>query len=194
MNNYMYSMRLDFLDANAFLLLEELLKKKYYLRELAEQSGLAPSTVHKTISKLFKKKMVVMEKQKNRKLFSLNYYSPLTTKAISMIFVNKIIECRAFGKLKKLQPIGIYLFGTAASGKITADSDIDLAVFFEKSQNSLKLSEIKRELSNELKKDVQLIVLTKQKIESMEKENIELLNQIKNKAIILWGENLESSK
>lgn len=186
-------MGLDFLDANAFLLLEELLEKKYYLRELAEHSGLAPSSVHKTISKLLRKKMVIVEKQKNRKLFSLNYHSPLTTKAISMIFVNKIIECKAFGKLKKLQPKGIYLFGTGASGEITADSDIDIAVFFEKSQNSLELSEIKRGLSNELKKDLQLIVLTKQKIESMKKENTELLNQIKNKATILWGESIEPS-
>ena len=55
----------------------------------------------------------------------------------------------------------------------------------------LKLSGIKRELSNELKKEIQLIVLTRQKIESMERENAELLNQIKNKSVVLWGGGIE---
>ena len=63
---------IDFLNEGAFRLLELLLDKKYYLRELAEKTGLAPSTVHKIMAKLVLKKIDVVTKQKNRKIFSLN--------------------------------------------------------------------------------------------------------------------------
>lgn len=184
-------MKLDFLSENSFLLLDALTNKKHYLRELSEKAKIAPSSVHKIISKLVKRKMVFAEKNKNRKVFRLNYDSPLTTKAVSLLFINKIINCKAFSKLKKLNPKGIYLFGTAAKGKITADSDIDLAVFFEKKAYSFKLNEIKRELSNELKRQVQLIELNKNKVKEMRKEKIELINEIKNKSTVLAGENFE---
>ena len=182
---------IDFLGENAFRIIELLLEKKQYLRELAERTGLAPSSVHKIISKLVLKKIAFFEKQKNRKVFSLNYDSALTTSAIKILFVNKIISAKAFKKLVALKPIGIYLFGTAASGKITSNSDIDLAINFSKKPDSLLVSNIKRELSNELRKEIQLIILTKDKIVSMKKENAELLSQIKNKSIVLMGEAIE---
>ncbi len=183
--------KIDFVDSFSFLLLEALLQKQCYLRELSEETGLAPSSVHKVMAKLLKQKMVLAEKQKNRKVFSLNYSSPLTTKLVGLIFVHKITRSRAFAKLVALKPRGLYLFGTAATGKVSPDSDIDLAIFFEKRPDSIKLSEIKRQLSNELKREIQLIVLTEDKIKSMRKENTELLNQIKGKSIVLLGESIE---
>ncbi|MBI2529525.1 MAG: nucleotidyltransferase domain-containing protein [Candidatus Diapherotrites archaeon] len=167
------------------------MERKYYLRELAEKTGLAPSSVHKIMKKLAERRIVLTGSQKNKVLFELNYSSPVAAKCVSIIFINKIMCCKAFAKLIKLDPKGIYLFGTAASGKITGDSDIDLAILLESKQDMLKLSGIKRELSNELKKEIQLIILTGQKVRSMEKENIELLSQIKNKSIILWGDGIE---
>ncbi len=180
-----------FLNADAFRLLELLLNRKYYLRELAEKAGLAPSSVHKAMKRLEARKIVLASRQKNRKLFSLKQSSPLTACILRIVFVNKLAEAKAFKKLVKLKPSGIYLFGTAASGKLSAGSDIDLAVLFEKKPDSLLISEIKRELSNELKREVQLIVLTKDRIESMEKEKTELLQEIRNKSIVLEGKELE---
>lgn len=179
---------LGFLDANAFAILEKLAERRHYLRELAEASGLSPSMVHKVLSRLVKAKVVLVVPQKNRKLFSPDYSSPLARGALSLITVSKIGRALAFQKLAGLKPLGIFLFGTAASGKITADSDIDLAVFFGTKPDSFKLSGIKRELSNELKKEVQLVVLTPGKIESMKREQVELLNQIKIGSIVLGGE------
>lgn len=183
--------RIDFLGEDSFSLIEHLLERKQYLRELAEDSKLAPSSVHKIMQALLSRKMVLAEQKKNRKIFRLNYDSPLTTGSLALIFINKIINSKSFRKLKKLKPVGVYLFGTAASGKMTADSDIDLAVYFEKKPDSFELSQIKRELSSELKREVQLITFTKAKLESMRKENTELLQQIKNKGIVLGGEMLE---
>ena len=182
---------IDFLNRDAFLLIELILDKNCYLRELAEKTGLAPSSVHKIMAKLAVKKIVSVENQKNRKFFSLNYGSPLTTSILRTIFVDKITGAKAFKSLAKLQPSAIYLFGTAASGKMTSDSDIDLAVYFKKMPDSLLISQIKRRLSNELRRDVQLIALTKSKVDSMEKEKTELLQQIRSKSIVLEGEELD---
>lgn len=178
---------IDFLNEDAFRLLEALLHRKYYLRELAEKTGLAPSSVHKIMAKLILKKIVSVEKQKNRKIFSLAYVNPLTTSILRAVFVDKITSAKAFKSLVKLQPFGIYLFGTAASGKMTGDSDIDLAIYFKKKPDSFLLTGLKRELSSQLKRDVQLIVLTKSRVDSMEKEKTELLHQIRDKSIVLEG-------
>ncbi|MBU0662228.1 MAG: nucleotidyltransferase domain-containing protein [Candidatus Diapherotrites archaeon] len=182
---------IDFLNKDAFRLLELLLDKKYYLRELAEKTGMAPSSVHNIIALLAARKIVIAESQKNRKFFRLNYGSPLTASIMKTIFVDKITSAKAFKKLVKLQPIGIYLFGTAASGKMSGGSDIDLAIYFEEKPGSLLISQIKRELSNELKMEVQLIVLTKTRVASMERGKTELLQQIKNKSIVLEGDGLD---
>ncbi len=182
---------IDFLNESTFRLLELLLNKKYYLRELAEKTGLAPSTVHKIMTKLALKKIVVVAKQKNRKIFSLNYNNPLTTSILRTILVHEITITRPFKNLVKLRPLGVYLFGSAATGKMTGDSDIDLAIYFKKKPDSLLISQIKRELSNQLKRDVQLITLTKSKVDLMEKEKTELLQQIRAKSIVLEGEELD---
>ena len=180
--------QIGFLDGNSFALLGLLSGKKHYLRELAETSGLSPSMVHKILLRLVQRKLVLAENQKNRKLFAINYSSPLALVALSLLVINNLLETKAFKKITSLNPKGIYLFGTAASGKITVNSDIDLSVFFISKPDSFKLSNIKRELSNELKKEVQLVVLTPEKIESMEREQVELLNQIKIGSVVLWGE------
>lgn len=182
---------INFLSENAFTILEMLIKKKCYLRELAEETGLAPSSVHKTASQLVQKKIISTKNHKNRRLFELNYSSPITNKALSILILNQLLESKALKKLVKLKPIGIYLFGTAASGKITHNSDMDLCVFFETKPSAFRLSEIKRKISSEIKKEVQLIILTKQKIQEMKKQKNELLNQIKNNSITLHGEIFE---
>ncbi|MFH1751535.1 MAG: nucleotidyltransferase domain-containing protein [archaeon] len=184
--------QIDFLNAQALQLIESIIERKYYLRELAECQRIAPSSIHKIMTKLASKKMVLVERQKNKKLFNLNYASPLTRNTLKLIFVNKIISSKAFKKLQKLKPLGIYLFGTAATGRITNNSDLDLAVFFEVKPNDTELNKIKRELENEVKREIQLIVLTKNKVEAMKKQKNQLLEEIKHKSIVLEGEEIES--
>ncbi|MFH0954874.1 MAG: nucleotidyltransferase domain-containing protein [Candidatus Micrarchaeota archaeon] len=105
---------------------------------------------------------------------------------------DKIIHSKAFAKLVQQKPKGVFLFGSAHTGGISATSDIDLAVFFEKKANAVELSKIKSQLSNELQREVDLIVLTKEKIANMKKQETELLNQIQNKSTLMWGAPLES--
>lgn len=183
--------RIDFLDSNGFWILEQLVERPFYLRELAEKTGLAPSSVHKVVSKLAGQKMVLVKKQKNRTLLSLNSDSALACRSISLIWINKIVNARSFSKLAGLRPKSVVLFGSAATGKLDNQSDVDLAVWFSGSTNALKLSGIKRELSNELNREVQLIVLSDAKVNALKKEGSELLNQIKNQGLVLWGSFIE---
>ncbi|MFH1586801.1 MAG: hypothetical protein ABID38_06590, partial [Candidatus Diapherotrites archaeon] len=62
---------IDFLNKDAFKLIEKLLERRHYLRELADEENLAPSQVHKIMAKLASRKIVLAEMQKNRKFFSL---------------------------------------------------------------------------------------------------------------------------
>ena len=182
---------INYLNEASFAVLDALVRKRFYLRELAEELKLSVGFVHKIVSVLEEKKMILAEGQKNRKVFSLNYDSPLTRRTLSLVFLEKIVSTKAFEKLCRLSPKGIYLFGSASLGTITENSDIDLAIFFEKKADSLKLIQMKRELNNELGREIQLIVLTTQKIKEMKKQENELLNQIKNSSIVLLGERLE---
>lgn len=182
---------IDFLSPDAFRTIEALLERDCYLRELAELLGLPPSSVHNTVKKLLAEKILNEVRQKNKKVFGLNYNSPLTREALAMLFTKKILDSVAFKKLVAHKPIGVYLFGTAASGMLAADSDIDLAVYFGKKPGGIEISGIKRMLSNELKREVQLMVLTKDRIASMKNERSGLLSQIKTRSITLWGDELE---
>lgn len=181
----------SFLGPRAFVVLESLVNHTFHLRALAEEAKLPPSTLHKILSRLLKQKMVVVETVKNRKVFGLNYDSPLTTRAISLLFIDKIVHSNSFAKLVQVKPKGILLFGTCHSGKVSATSDIDLAVFFEKKPDLFKISQIKSSLSNELLREIDLIVLTREKIKSMKEQEAELLNQIVNKSTVLWGEPID---
>jgi len=64
-------------------------------------------------------------------------------------------------------------------------------VFFEKKPDSFKLSGIKSALGNEFLREIDLVVLTKEKIKSMKEEKSELLNRIADQSSVLWGEALD---
>ena len=191
-NGYCFWMKAtDFLDSNGFRILEALLGRPFHLRELAEETRLAPSTVHKILAHFKQNRMVRVENAKNRKVFSLDSDSALASLAVSFWMADKIIHSKAFAKLMQLKPNGIFLFGSAHNGKITPTSDIDLAVFFEKKPDSFKLSGIKSALGNEFLREIDLVVLTKEKIKSMKEEKSELLNRIADQSSVLWGEALD---
>ena len=181
----------NFLSPETARVLEELVNKEYYLRELAEKLSFSPSSVHQITSDLLKEKILLEHKQKNRKLFRVNFDSVIAREFLRIIFSRRIISSSSFKKLLGLKPKSIYLFGSFAKGRISANSDVDLAIFLEKKIDSLKLISIKRQLSKELKRDVQLIVLTPERINEMQTKKIELLNQIRNKSIVLYGDEIE---
>ncbi|MDO8648099.1 MAG: nucleotidyltransferase domain-containing protein [Candidatus Diapherotrites archaeon] len=185
MNNFIF-------DEFCFRILEELaLSGNRHLRELAERLGMPASTAFKALQKLEDNRLVNSAMQKNRKVFSINYDSPLANNALRLILTQKIMGCKQFNALKGLKPEAIILFGSAASGKISPQSDIDIALFFKGKPDSFKISGIKLAMEKELGKEIQLLSFSAERLESLKKENNELYNQIHYKGIVLSGEMIE---
>lgn len=63
--------------------------------------------------------------------------------------------------IDKTGAVIIILFGSAASGRMREDSDIDIAFLSDKNMSECEVFEIAQELGNELGKDVDLIDLRK---------------------------------
>lgn len=60
---------------------------------------------------------------------------------------------------KELKPKFIYLFGSFAKGEGREDSDIDLAIYTDKTVDDYKLFLLANNLSFEVKRDVQIVDL-----------------------------------
>ncbi len=62
---------------------------------------------------------------------------------------------------KKLDPVFIYLFGSAVEGYFLPDSDIDMGVFLQNEMGDYDLFMIREELADLLKREIDLINLEK---------------------------------
>jgi predicted nucleotidyltransferase/biotin operon repressor len=176
---------IDFLGNNHFCVIELLLKRDYCIREIAEELKLAPSSVHKITRTLKSKGVLVEERKKNRVFFKINYGSALAREAVRTLFVARTLSTKAFKKLIELKPQSIYLFGSASKGTLSQKSDLDLAAFFKKPPTSLRISEIRMGLSNELLMEVDLFALNKKNYSSGN-EKPESIKNIEN-GILLYG-------
>ncbi len=61
----------------------------------------------------------------------------------------------------KIRPdvIGIYLFGSAASESMTAESDIDLALLLPKKMDEMRRWKLQEKIAREIQRDVDLVDL-----------------------------------
>ena len=182
---------IDYLGKDYLKIIEMLSKKAYYVREMASEAGIAPSFAHKILSNLEKKKIAIAKSTRNLKYFSLNFDSPIAKAIIRLILVGKVSNSNAFKAIRSLNPKAIYLYGSAASGEISAESDIDIAILFDRAPNAVELSKAKMALSNELKADIQMVTLTKESVASMKKNKSQLLEELINKSVVLEGEPIE---
>ncbi len=53
----------------------------------------------------------------------------------------------------------VFLFGSAASGKMTDESDIDIGILFENEPDIFEINEMKSELNGILKREIDIAVL-----------------------------------
>jgi len=53
----------------------------------------------------------------------------------------------------------VFLFGSAAGGKMKADSDIDIGILFENEPDIFEINELKSELNGILKREIDIAVL-----------------------------------
>ncbi len=84
-----------------------------------------------------------------------------------------------------IKALGVY--GSFARGKNSKQSDVDVWVFVDDT-DPLKLMEFKEKLEKALEREVDLLVLTRDKMTRLKKENPHLYWSIKLSSLVLWGD------
>ena len=84
-----------------------------------------------------------------------------------------------------IKALGVY--GSFARGENGKQSDVDVWVLVDDT-DPLKLMEFKEKLEKALEREVDLLVLTKDKMTRLKKENPHLYWSIKLSSLVLWGD------
>src|ERR1035437_46511 len=103
-------------------------RRDYHLRELSRRSGLALRTVQQELARLAQAGLVTARRDGNRVYYQANQQNPVYGDLRSMV----LKTAGLVGVLQgALQIPGIelaFVFGSVASGKAHADSDVDLMI------------------------------------------------------------------
>lgn len=140
-----------------------------HIRDIADKLKISPATVHKFIHLLKKNSLITETKHKNRILIHLNRDKPAIKQIKKIINFNKITNTSAYKKLKKIGNIGFY--GSFSEG--TNDNQSDLDIWIQTDKKELELRPIIKKLESELKVKVNPLILTKTKINSLKKNDLE---------------------
>jgi len=156
--------------------------REFYVRELARLSKKSPMTISKRLRNYEKEHILESEKRLNHLLFKGNPSSIMFRQKKINYNLEKIYSCGLieFLESKFDYPEAIILFGSWAKGENIDKSDLDLLI----------ISPVKKEVSMEKFRrkfgNIQLFVLSKNKIKEMIKKNPELVNSFVN-GIVLYG-------
>ena len=115
--------------AEIFRLLFGLSDQSLHLRELARRSGFAIGTIQTEMKKLVRLDLVERRKDGNRVYYQANKNHPLYGDIQQLVFkTSGLVDefQRAVGDEEAIQIA--FLFGSAATGKLAAESDVDLLV------------------------------------------------------------------
>jgi predicted nucleotidyltransferase len=129
-----------------------------YQSELIKESGLSPNTAVPLLNKLVGYGIVKENIVAGTKFYSVKDENPVIKQFKILANVSNLYDAtRAFS-----DDTEIYLFGSAARGEDTENSDIDLLVIANEDKKSLsKLKEkIKDTLTEKLKREVNPVIFT----------------------------------
>lgn len=145
----MSSIPLTKTEQAALLLLARHPRQRFYSAQIARLANISVGGAHQTLRKLAGRKLVSREREGNMVFYRINPHHPLVkqikvTDAVARLtrLVDKLKDCA----------LEIVLFGSAARGEQTADSDIDVFVLthrvpevqaiMARERNSLKLAPV----------------------------------------------------
>lgn len=152
-------------------LLADYPNQQFFGKEIAQKAKISLGGAHNSLKELLKEKMILMEQKGNMKLFQINLHNPLVKQlraASAIENLSKLIE-----KIKEYSK-EIILFGSAARGEQSAESDIDLFVL------SNTPEEIKKILEKERKKlPISAVIKTPNEWSEMEIKEPEFYLEIK---------------
>jgi predicted nucleotidyltransferase len=114
-----------------------------------------------------------------------------TVKALKILInIQKLVNTDAIGILKR-SALAAGVYGSSVKGTDTEDSDIDLWIKPKIKISSLDSVKLSRKLDETLGKEVQLLVLDKDKINSIKIGSRNFYNSLLFDSIILFGDGIE---
>lgn len=148
-------------SAKCFQLLRVLLYKpgvKMYQKEIISQSALSPNTAVPLLDQLTNYGIITENTIAGTRFYSINEENSVLKQIKILVNVSDIYESAR----DMSGDIELYLFGSAARGEDTADSDIDLLVIanVNTGERSKLKEQIKKRLSGALKREVNPVIFT----------------------------------
>jgi predicted nucleotidyltransferase len=169
------------------VLFEIYAEKETYLRHISQQLDMNPSLTHSILNRLYKTALVTKKKVGKEVMYTLNKNRdcPLVIQLLEEYHLEKVLE-----RQKKLRTMltlllnnkellksshKIFLFGSYAIGKPTANSDVDI-LFVHKDRKLV--GKACREISTLIGTDINPLIYTKKKFKKDLREEEALLNSI----------------
>ena len=103
-------------------------RRDYHLRELSRRSGLALRTVQQELARLAKAGLVTARRDGNRVYYQANQQNPVYGDLRSIVLKTAGLVGVLQGALQIPSIEFAFVFGSVASGKAHADSDVDLMI------------------------------------------------------------------
>jgi predicted nucleotidyltransferase len=156
--------------------------KPIKVTEVAKNVGASKGSVSLTLKKLTKEGIV--------RDLHVDISDPRVRAMKIMINVQGIVSKGIISKLKKYTS-GAGLYGSWANGTNTEDSDVDIWIKPKKSFKQALLGKLSGEISAALGAEVQLLVLSKERIENLKKDNVVFYHSLLFSSMQLYGEGIE---
>jgi len=154
--------------------------REFNVREVGRTLHITATTASKHLKELKKEKLLTHRKERNLHLYKSYLESDEYKDAKTYYTINKIRKSGLINELNKwyIKPT-IILFGSAAKGLDTENSDIDLVIISENEKEFPKREEFQKKLG----KEIQLFIVKKLK----DLHNEHLINSVLN-GIVIQGE------
>ena len=146
-----------------------------HLRDISARLETSPGYISKILDTLNKQGITEETKERNKKIIRLNDGNVLFRRIKAIINIENILTKKGFRRLNKDHNLGIY--GSIADGTNDEYSDIDMWIYGVKIDSSIQ--PIIRELENELKRKINLLILNKKRLESIKDNDYEFYLRLK---------------
>jgi predicted nucleotidyltransferase len=163
-------------NRNVIDILTLLSKGDFYLRGISETLKISPSATHAAIKRLLGFGFIKVRRQRNRKYFSIDRENILLRRIKSFLNLEKLLNSKAYRKLRLLGNVGIY--GSFADGSNDEHSDLDLWVYADKI-NPSRVSRISSIFEKEFKVETNILILNGNKLKNLKEKDPEFYSQIR---------------
>jgi predicted nucleotidyltransferase/predicted transcriptional regulator with HTH domain len=160
--------------------------KAFYVREIARATDENVNAVRRELANLEAIGLIQSERRGNAKYFQVNREMPLYHELSGMILKTEGIANVLQESLSELGVDVAFLYGSFARGTAGAESDIDLFIIGEISEEKLIL--LMQEVEKKLSREINYVLFTRNEFEQRKKERDPFVtNVLKEPKIMLIG-------